>query len=179
MGRYASYYAVQNDVIEQISKLTDEEVVDFLVEDFTSSDYVEIDKMWDGLHFLLANAHNLEGTEKKRSLLQMFSSKKTKNNLVEPAIFGEKTIYPDPVVAITDSELVSKIAALFETIDINGVLDGYDGKAFEEADIYPVVIWTREDANDIKQDLLEAFNTLKNFYVAASNRNDSVIVYLG
>ena len=75
MGMLAQYMAVDNKIFNGILKMNNEEIIDKIEElsENEQCDICDIDKMWDGLHFLLTG----------RS-----ASKPIENNKLSEAVVG-------------------------------------------------------------------------------------------
>ena len=160
MGMQAVYMLADKATMD---KLSDDELFEN-IEDYGDEETTEtcdIDKMWDGLHFLLtgASAENpIEG------------------NPLSEAIVGEKDFDCDDFIAYTEPSRISSIVDALDKVDIEALIVQIDFSKFKQAEIYPN-IWENEDEEEeIKDDLKESFLRLKAFYQQALDGQTGVIV---
>ena len=114
-------------------------------------DCYDMDKLWDGLHFLLTGS---SATEPVR------------DNLLSEAIVGSKVFCEEEdadYIAYIYPQQLKAIQNAMEAVDIHNLLVGFSPKAFAEKGIYPT-IWMREDKEVLREDLKNAYLELKEFY---------------
>jgi hypothetical protein len=153
----------EKELIDEL-KLQDEDEVGGSVEDLSEeSDYYDMDKMWDGLHFLLVGQSTAEHLE---------------NNPLSAAIVGAEffcdTEGADYITYI-EPEMIPEICEALSRVDIDAALETFSGEKFAENEIYPD-IWTKEEPEELKEELREAFEGLKEFYETVSENGNGVIV---
>ena len=159
MGMQAVYMLADKATMD---KLSDDELFEN-IEDYGDEETTEtcdIDKMWDGLHFLLtgASAENpIEG------------------NPLSEAVVGEKAFDCDDFIAYTEPSRISSIVDALDKVDIEALIAQMDFSKFKQAEIYPN-IWENEDEEEeIKDDLKESFLRLRAFYQQALDGQTGVI----
>lgn len=103
--------------------------------------YVNIDKMWDALHFLLTGKSAAEPLE---------------NNLISEAIVGQFSASGEDTgefITGIRSDRVKEIAEALQTIDFEGYIEQFNMNKFAENEIYPDIWEYEEEADEIKDDL--------------------------
>lgn len=157
MGMCACYQWADK---EQIDSLIDSDDYFDAIEEMQEEDddgVCDIDKLWDGLHYLLTKKTEPDG-----------------NDIISIAIFGEHIISSEDMISYILPERTAEIAETLGKIDFEAALKTYSGKDFSAKEIYPD-IWD-EDPMDIKDELREAFGELRVFYAAAASCGKGVIV---
>lgn len=170
MGLCASYIAISDADDDQIFNLYQDEQLESIIEELDeledSSDVckVNINEMWDGLHYLFT----------KSSLYYPII-----DNYFSFVFAGENILdlFENEHIGLNTSSLTKTINGILEHTDIDYYLDLIeDFSDFTEENIYPE-IW---DGNivELKKLLKDSFLTLKEFYKNASDNNLNVAVYI-
>lgn len=176
MGLCASYYAVTAKELEHyLTKDNAEDIFEDLEEISDSEDescYTDLDKLWDGLHFLLT------GYDSDND----FNAEKSPQNLaLYHAFFGQNLITStekDTQMFYIPVENVPHIADVLNTLNFNDFTKNVDFNKFSEKEIYPD-IWCEEDHDELLEELEEYFDRLKDFYQNAKENNFAVITFVG
>lgn len=182
MGIYASYYAITesqaNEYKELLANNDDESLQKFFYdlenldendEEFLDEQYVGLDKLWEGLHFLLTgfdcdDNYNANKTPEQLALYYGF--------------FGNNTLSDEGVYLVDNNKLTS-IVKVLENINIDELLDKVDFEKFTEADLYPD-IWEDEDEyEELCEELKEHFENFKKFYQNALKNNRHICIVIG
>ena len=123
---------------------------------------LDIDKMWDVLHFVLTGA---SWTEPLRG------------DPLSEAVSGVTPLEEtEEFVAYTEKNRVAEILSALESFDIKRALEKFSMVECKDADLYPS-IWDYEDeAEDIKADIYDCFQRMKNFYRQITVANGNVMV---
>ena len=122
-----------------------------------------IDKLWDGLHFLLT---------------KVTASEPLEGNPLSEAIVGVKNFSDEEdadFIAYILPESVWTIMNELERFDIDGAIEGFQPKEFAQAGIYPN-IWMHENKEELRKELKECFLALVHFYQKAVEMKKAVIV---
>lgn len=123
-----------------------------------------MDKLWDGLHFLLTG---------------VTASTPVADDELSEAIVGAEGFNEDDdeadFIAATETDRLSDIIELMKTVDIERLAENADFAAFREEGIYPD-IWQDGDAASLKQELAQAFKDLLAFYEEAEKENRHILV---
>lgn len=144
----------------EISRLkTDEKFLNTVFVSAPKGQSINLDKAWHGIHFLLTG--NAEAA----------------NSLSSKVIFGGESFGPDlgygPAQLLTPAE-VKGIAKLLMKETPERLAARYDPVAFEQADIYPSVIWVREGKAALTY-VLGYYRKLVEFYQNAAERGNAVV----
>ena len=160
MGMIANYQSTTDIELEKFKCLDD-------VEEAQENENVEIcdiDKMWDALHFLLTGKS---------------ANEPIKDNLISEAIVGQFNISGEEIeefISGMKSDRVKEIAKALQELDFETYIDKFDMSVFRQNDIYPD-IWEYEDeADEIKDDLRNSFESLKKFYEKMAAQESAVLV---
>lgn len=163
MGMYASYMYISDKDLKELENLDKNEVFE-RVEDMDEEEElaVNIDKMWDVLHFVLT------GVE---------SSKAIRNNSLSEAIVGVNSIEDiSEFIAYIEKSRVHKIVLALENFDFEKAMEKFDMKKCKEAELYPDIWEYEEELDEIKEELTDHFENMKSFYKKILEQNGNVLV---
>lgn len=164
MGMIANYQQSTDKELETFMRSEDlfEDIED--AQENGELDVCDIDKMWDGLHFLLTGKSASEPIE---------------NDLISEAIVGQVNISSedaDEFVTGTYANRVHEIAGALQGLDFKAYIEKFNMKSFAQSNIYPK-IWENEAERDaIAAELSDTFVCLKDFYVRMSEQGNAVLV---
>lgn len=165
MGLQAVYIAVNNEKWEKdLSKFSDNEDLFEKIEDLQEDDnckFIDIGKMWDGLHFLLTNVSASEPIE---------------DDEISEFIVGVSVLNNDDFIAFSNIKDVKRIVEKINQINFSEFEQTFNPKKFEQEEIYPN-IWSNENKEDLFKELKENFILLKKFYNENQNENIIVSIY--
>lgn len=179
MGIYASYYAIDDNKTKEYQTLlssndnaVQQQAFDDLFslrdnEDYYKNHYLDLDKLWDGLHFLLTGCASYDDDETVKTPAQ---------NALYDGFFGQEAVHDDGL-HFTDKTRVVDIVKALESIDIEALLADIDFETFAEADLYPD-IWDDidDEMEEICDDFRHYFAKFKQFYQNALTNNRSVLI---
>ncbi len=160
-----NFLRVTNDELEEYlndsSKLDDRLELEFELEE---SNIVDIDKSWEGIHFLLTeqNSENLD-----HPLAKVLFSEQIIDEDQDLGYGPGRYLRPDQVKNIS-----SEIAKL-STEDLKA---RYDPAKMDDLNIYPTG-WTK-NGDGLLDYLLEYFEIVKDVYSKASANNEALITFL-
>ena len=120
----------------------------------------DIDKLWDGLHFLLTGVSAQDPIE---------------GDPLSEAVVGTDVFDCDDFIAYTAPDNIINIAKALNKADIDTLIAGMDVTKFKKAKIYPN-IWQKKDEESLKAELKDEFVNLKAFYEKALNSKTGVLV---
>ena len=164
MGMIACYMGVEKDVIENLKCESDEDLFDEIESlEEQAVEMYDMDKLWDGLHFVLTGAS---------------ADKPIENNLLSEAIVGTAMFLKDKMsdyIAYIYPQSVSEILYALDKCDINEILSDFSPQQLAEKEIYPN-IWMEEDKDELRKELADEFNGIKEFYRKVSDEGKGVIV---
>jgi hypothetical protein len=122
--------------------------------------YVEVDKAWHGIHYLLCG--DADPTDAPPSWAVLGGEEFGDDMGYGPARF----LTPDQVRRIAES-----------LPDETAFASRYDPKAMTQAEIYPDIIWER-DGQESLEFLIAYFRPLLAFYRDAAARGDAVLLWI-
>ncbi len=164
MGMIACYQMIEDEMINELLKKTAEEIFETIEElQELNETVLDIDKMWDGLHFLLTNVTASEPVE---------------GNPLSEAVVGVEKFSNDEdadFIAYVRSERVPIIMKELKCFNIGSAIERFQPIDFAENGIYPN-IWMHEDNKELQEELYECFLALKKFYEKAEELEKAVIV---
>lgn len=174
MGMYMSYKEADHTEIEQMifrCGRESEDSHDFcsaseqyeILEGKEEREVCYLGKMWDGLHCLLTKKN----------------AKPMEKDLLGEAVYGGEAFSDEGVyfVSYILPERMPQILEAMDAFDLEAALSAFSPEYFEQEDIYPH-IWNKEKKEDLKQELRQAFQILRDFYVRMINKNRGVIISL-
>lgn len=162
MGMIACYQMVEPEQLNLLlEKETDEiiEAIETLQEADTA--VLDIDKLWDGLHFLLTKETEPE-----------------EGNPLSEAVLGTQIFGDGECVYFTAYILpkrVQEIRDVLRLFNIESVIEQFEPKEFAQNDIYPN-IWIQENKEDLQEELTQCFLAVEQFYEQAAEGGKGVIV---
>lgn len=164
MGMVACFAALSPSDLNALRKDTDR-IEEFLCPDDGDSEppnYIDLDKAWHGIHYLLTGL--AEGGPEPQSL----------------AVFGGEEFGPEigygPARFLTGDQ-VRRVAEALAGITPESLAQRFDAEDMEAKQIYPDVIWVR-DGEEALAYALENYRQLQIFYQEAAARGDAVIQWL-
>ena len=123
---------------------------------------LDLDKMWDVLHFVLTGVG---------------SSEPIKNNPLSEAVVGLVPIEDvEEYLAYTEKSRVKDIVLALEHFDIEKAMENFSMEECQKADLYPDIWDYEEEADEIKEELMDYFQNLKDFYKKIVEANGNVLI---
>ena len=167
MGLIANYSCLSDVNLKELKSMgSEEEEILESVEEWNDDDelLLDIDKMWDVLHFVLTGVS---------------SDEPPADNPLSEAIVGVISAEDmDDYVAVTEKDRVAEILSALKSFNIEEALDKFDMEACKEAGLYPN-IWDKDDEGlaDALLDEIEAcYNGLVTFYTMVLEAEGNVVV---
>ncbi len=161
MSMIGNFFAIEEAKAKELMSNPDT-IEDFIyseespIED--SEDFLDIDKSWHGIHFLLTG-DVWEGAPPERDVI------------LGGEALGEDVGYGP--ARFLSTEEVKNVHNYLSTLESNTLKENYNPEELEKNEIYPNG-WGEEDYDY----LAGYFEDLKKFYEKASNENKMVIQYL-
>lgn len=144
MGIQAAYTRVDEATLDRLVEMepsTLAAAVEKLEDDGAPTVY--LDKMWDGLHFLLTGVS---------------AGAPIEDNKLSEAVVGVHVFDSDDFIGCTELDELPQIIAALEGVDITELLDEVDFSTFAQADLYPNT-WA-DDRAALVIELTQAFTAL-------------------
>ena len=146
-----SFYAEEDDIFEEVEDLNDEAEI-----------LLGIDKMWDALHFVLTGVSCIEPI---------------KNNPLSEAVVGVFSIDGiEEYISYIEKSRIKDIVFALDNFDIEKALKTFSMKECKEAELYPDIWDYEEETDEIKEEIMDYFQDMKDFYKQVLEEDGNVLV---
>ena len=146
-----SFYAEEDDIFEEVEDWNDEAEI-----------LLDIDKMWDALHFLLTGVSCIEPI---------------KNNPLSEAVVGVFSIDGiEEYISYIEKSRIKDIVFALDNFDIEKALKTFSMKECKEAELYPDIWDYEEETDEIKEEIMDYFQNMKDFYKQVLEEDGNVLV---
>ena len=146
-----SFYAEEGDIFEEVEDWNDEAEI-----------LLDIDKMWDALHFVLTGVSCIEPI---------------KNNPLSEAVVG---VFPidgiEEYISYIEKSRIKDIVFALDNFDIEKALKIFSMKECKEAELYPDIWDYEEETAEIKEEIMDYFQNMKDFYKQVLEEDGNVLV---
>ena len=164
MSMAGVYTEASKELIESLKRKSEEYLFDYLeeiAEDMESNSDCDVDKLWQGIHFLLTGETDpIDGDP------------------ISEFVFGTETFidgeYDDYIAYIFPKD-IQRVVDAVSKIDIDRLPEKFDPEKFAKADVYPN-IWMRDDRNELAEMLKETFTDMLRFYQKVLVDGNGIIV---
>ena len=162
MGFIANYMMIDEPTLERFMKLDGEELTEAIdeLEESGNNDVYCMDKLWDGLHFLMTGV----------SASEPIDGNKLSESIVGVHVFDVKDF-----VACTEYEELEAIVLELEKVDMEELLSNVDFSKFKKKKIYPD-IWYNNERAQLAKELKQEWKGLLDFYKKSISVKMHVIV---
>lgn len=163
MGMYANYMYLSDKDLKEIKNLDKDEIFETVEDtDETEELSVNIDKMWDVMHFVLTGVD---------------SSEPIRNNALSEAIVGVDSIEDiSEFIAYTDKSRIREIVLALQNFDFEKAMKDFSMQACKNANLYPDIWDYEEEKDEIIEELFDYYESLKEFYKKILEINGNVLV---
>ncbi len=146
-----SFYAEEGDIFEEVEDWNDEAEI-----------LLDIDKMWDALHFVLTGVSCSEPIE---------------NNALSEAVVGVFSIDGiEEYISYIEKSRIKDIVFALDNFDIEKALETFSMEECEEAELYPNIWGYEEETEEIKEEIMDYFQDMKDFYKQVLEEDGNVLV---
>lgn len=146
-----SFYAEEGDIFEEVEDWNDEAEI-----------LLDIDKMWDALHFVLTGVSCSEPIE---------------NNALSEAVVGVFSIDGiEEYISYIEKSRIKDIVFALDNFDIEKALEIFSMEECEEAELYPNIWGYEEETEEIKEEIMDYFQDMKDFYKQVLEEDGNVLV---
>lgn len=146
-----SFYAEEGDIFEEVEDWNDEAEI-----------LLDIDKMWDALHFVLTGVSCIEPI---------------KNNPLSEAVVGVFSIDGiEEYISYIEKSRIKDIVFALDNFDIEKALKTFSMKECKEAELYPDIWDYEEETDEIKEEIMDYFQNMKDFYKQVLEEDGNVLV---
>lgn len=161
MGMIANYRYINDQYLHQMKSFNAEEDDQFeIVEE--EELLLDIDKMWDVLHFVLTGVG---------------SSNPSRNAPLSVAVLGVTPLENvAEYIAYTEKSKVSEICLALENFDMEEAMVHFSMQACKNVDLYPDIWDFDDEEEEIKEEICDYFQAMKEFYQKILELNGNVMV---
>ena len=146
-----SFYAEEGDIFEEVEDWNDEAEI-----------LLDIDKMWDALHFVLTGVSCSEPIE---------------NNALSEAVVGVFSIDGiEEYISYIEKSRIKDIVFALDNFDIEKALETFSMEECKEAELYPNIWGYEEETDEIKEEIMDYFQDMKDFYKQVLEEDGNVLV---
>ena len=146
-----SFYAEVDDIFEEVEDWNDEAEI-----------LLDIDKMWDALHFVLTGVSCIEPI---------------KNNPLSEAVVGVFSIDGiEEYISYIEKSRIKNIVFALDNFDIEKALETFSMEECKEAELYPNIWGYEEETDEIKEEIMDYFQNMKDFYKQVLEEDGNVLV---
>jgi len=146
-----SFYAEEDDIFEEVEDWNDEAEI-----------LLDIDKMWDALHFVLTGVSCSEPIE---------------NNALSEAVVGVFSIDGiEEYISYIEKSRIKDIVFALDNFDIEKALETFSMEECKEAELYPNIWGYEEETDEIKEEIMDYFQDMKDFYKQVLEEDGNVLV---
>lgn len=123
---------------------------------------LDLDKMWDTLHFVLTGAS---------------ASEPIKDNRLSEAVLGISPIEGvEEYVAYTEKSRIKEIVLALDNFDIEKAMESFSMEECKKANIYPDIWDYEEESEEIEEELMDYFQNMKDFYKKILEAKGNVLI---
>ena len=123
---------------------------------------LDLDKMWDALHFVLTGAS---------------ASEPIKDNRLSEAVLGiSPSEEVEEYVAYTEKSRIKNIVLALDNFDIEKAMESFSMKECKNANIYPDIWDYEEESEEIEEEIMDYFQNMKDFYRKILEVNGNVLI---
>ena len=146
-----SFYAEEDDIFEEVEDWNDEAEI-----------LLDIDKMWDALHFVLTGVSCSEPIE---------------NNALSEAVVGVFSIDGiEEYISYIEKSRIKDIVFALDNFNIEKALETFSMEECKEAELYPNIWGYEEETDEIKEEIMDYFQDMKDFYKQVLEEDGNVLV---
>ena len=165
MGIIANYKYLSDKNLKELKAFYSEENETFEETEEQNGDVeilLDLDKMWDALHFVLTGASG---------------SEPIKDNRFSEAVLGISPIEEvEEYVAYTEKSRIKDIVFALDNFDIEKALETFSMEECKEAELYPNIWGYEEETDEIKEEIMDYFQDMKDFYKQVLEEDGNVLV---
>ena len=161
MGLIGVYIMVDENTLDDMMNLDGDALFDKVNKLEETNEKYTIDKLWDGLHFLLTDVSASEPIE---------------GNKLSEAIVGVHVFdtNEDDFIACIENDELPEIVNALDGVDLKELEQKFAPKRFKEKRIYPN-IWENNKKEELFAELTREYKRLLNFYKKALEKKAHII----
>lgn len=162
MGMLGQYMMVDKSTLDSLIGLENDDLIESLEELCEENEVYHIDKLWDGLHFILTG----------KSACQSIEGDKLSEAVVGVTLFNDEEA---DFITYTKTEDLAEIVKALENVDVDTLKSNFDASKLRDAGIYPA-IWDDEEKDSLCTELIQEYNNLLDFYKEALEKKNNIVV---
>lgn len=162
MGMLACYMSLSDELADELCTFENDEIID-KVEEIAEKNLCpvyEMDKLWNGLHFLLT------GTS---------ASTPIEGNHLSEAIVGVHVLDTKDFIGVIGSDELHPIIKELEGVNIDKLHESFKPSILKKKKIYPN-IWSDENAEELFSELTSELKNLIAFYKESVEKQQDILV---
>ena len=162
MGFIANYMMIDEPTLDRFMTLDGEDLVEAIdeLEEAKNNVVYCMDKLWDGLHFLLTGVS---------------ASNPIEDHKLSESVVGVHVFDAEDFVACSEYDELAGIVSELEKVNMGELLDNVDFDQFTKKKIYPD-IWYNDQKIQLGKELSQEWEGLLEFYRQAIQKKAHVIV---
>ena len=164
MGLRANYQYLSDKDLLSLKQFDNDDDIFETVEDWNEDAEIllDIDKNWDLLHYMLTGVS---------------ASDPIWEDPLSEVVVGVTSIEEiDDFIAYTKKDRAADILKALEDFDMETALESFALEEGKEAELYPNIWDYEEEEDEIKEDLLDCFERMKDFYKEILDADGNVLV---
>lgn len=165
MGLIANYKYLSDKNLNELKALYTENTESITDIEENKNDLeilLDLDKMWDALHFVLTGAS---------------ASEPIKDNYFSEAVLGISHIEEvEDFIAYTEKSRIKDILLALDNFDMEKAMESFSMEECKKANIYPDIWDYEEESEEIEEELMDYFQNMKDFYRKILEVNGNVLV---
>lgn len=165
MGIIANYKHLSDKNLNELKALYTENTESITDIEENNNDLeilLDLDKMWDALHFVLTGVS---------------ASEPIKDNRLSEAILGISHIEDvEDFIAYTEKSRIKDILLALDNFDIEKAMESFSMEKCKKANIYPNIWDYEEESEEIEEELMDCFQNMKDFYKKILEAKGNVLV---
>lgn len=162
MGIMACYLSLNDALADEVAQLDNTAIptkIEQLMENRLCPVY-EMDKCWDGLHFLLTGVS---------------ASQPIEDDPLSEAIVGVHVLDTEDFMAVIGSDELPRIVTSLQAVDRIELRKQFKLSAFREQQIYPN-IWVDEETDELFAELTLELKNLISFYECSRDQGHDILI---
>ncbi|TKI54559.1 DUF1877 family protein [Brevibacillus antibioticus] len=162
MGIMACYLSLNDALADEVAQLDNSHIVGKIEElmEKQRCPVYEMDKLWDGLHYLLTG---------------ISASQPIEDNPLSEAIVGVHVLDTEEFVSVIGSDELPRILEALHSMDRTVLQQQYKPADFRAKQIYPD-IWVDDEAEERFAELITELNQLAHFYEQSLAQGHDILI---
>ncbi|WP_083604453.1 YfbM family protein [Clostridium sp. N3C] len=156
------YMMVDKSTLDSLIGLENDDLIESLEKLCEENEVYDIDKLWDGLHFILTG----------KSACQPIEGHRLSEAIVGVTLFNDEDA---DFITYIETEDLNHIVKALEKVDVIELRSNFDTSKLRESEIYPA-IWDDNEKDSLCDELIQEYTNLLNFYKKALAKKANIVV---